>query len=266
MRKNTVFRAGYGISYLPTFDLPGFSSYNTSTALIASNDGGVTPAVTLSNPYPGGILQPSGSSLGLGTLVGQSIAFGSRDRKIPYVHQFSAGFQQLLPWNAVLDVSYVGSRTHDLQVSRNINALDPSYLALGTGLTTQVANPFAGLLPQAPSLNGATINRQQLLLPFPQFQTITENDLSIGYSSYDSLQVKIEKRFAHHFHAIFSYTWAKCLQATSYLNNGQDPLTISPARSARSTNPIAFRSAAAMNCPNSPTTTPFSAASPAAGS
>ena len=222
--KNTVIRAGYGISYLPTFDLPGFSSFNTTTNLAASNDGGLTPAINLTNPYPGGIVQPSGSSQGLATLVGQSITFGNRDRKIPYVHQFSVGFQQLLPWSAVLDVSYVGSRTHDMQVSRNINALDPSYLSLGNGLTAQVANPFAGLLPQAPALNGATITRQQLLLPFPQFQTITENDLSIGYASYDSLQVKVEKRFSHHFHSILSYTWSKSLQATSYLNNGQDPV------------------------------------------
>jgi hypothetical protein len=224
MFKNTVLRTGYGISYLPTFDLPSFSSFNTTTALVASNDGGLTPAVTLTNPYPGGIVQPTGSSLGLGTLDGQSIAFGNRDRKIPYVHQFSFGLQQLLPWQSVLDVSYVGSRTHDMQVSRNINALDPGYLSLGTGLTAQVQNPFAGLLPQSPALNGATITRQQLLLPFPQFQTITENDLSIGYASYDSLQVKVEKRFSQHFHAIFSYTWAKSLQATSYLNNGQDPV------------------------------------------
>jgi hypothetical protein len=220
---NTVFRAGYGISYLPTFDLPSFSSFNTTTSLTASNDGGLTPAVTLTNPYPGGVVQPTGSSLGLATLVGQNISFGNPDRKIPYVHQFSAGFQQMLPWNSVLDVSYVGSRTEDMQVSRNINALNPSYLSMGTALTAQVPNPMAGLFPQSPALNGATITRQQLLLPFPEFQTINQNDLSIGYASYDSLQIKIEKRFAQHFHALFSYTWAKSLQATSYLNNGQDP-------------------------------------------
>jgi len=38
----------------------------------------------------------------------------------------------------------------------------------------------------------ATITQQQLLLPYPQFQTITENDICIGYASYDSLQVQVE--------------------------------------------------------------------------
>jgi hypothetical protein len=36
--------------------------------------------------------------------------------------------------------------------------------------------------------------------------------------------VKVEKRFSQHFHSIFSYTWAKSLQGTGYLNNGQDPM------------------------------------------
>jgi hypothetical protein len=220
---NTVIRGGFGISYLPTFDLAGFSSFNTTTALAASNDGGLTPAVNLVNPYPGGIVQPSGRAQGLATLVGQSIAFANPGRNIPYVKQFSFGIQHLLPWQSVLEVAYVGSRTNDMQVSRNINALPASDLSLGNALNTQVTNPFAGLLPQSPALNGATITQQQLLLPFPQFQTITENLLSMGFASYDSLQVKVEKRFSHNFHAIFSYTWSKSLQATGYLNP-QDPI------------------------------------------
>jgi hypothetical protein len=84
----------------------------------------------------------------------------------------------------------------NMQVSRNLNALPVANLALGNALNTQMPNPFVGLLPQAPTLNGATVTQQQLLLPFPQFQTVTQNDLSIGYASYDSLQMKVEKRFS----------------------------------------------------------------------
>ena len=172
--KNTVFRPGYGITYLPTCDLPSFSSFNTTTGLVASNDGGLTPAVNLSNPYPGGVVQPTGSSLGLATLIGQSISFGNPDRKIPYVHQFSAGFQQMLSWNAVLDISYVGSRTHDMQVPRNINALNPTYNSLGTGLTAQVPESARRPVAAVAGIEWDNYNATTLLLPFPQFQTITE--------------------------------------------------------------------------------------------
>jgi hypothetical protein len=222
--RDTVIRGGYAIQYAPTFDLAGSIGFNTTTTLTPSNDGGLTPAVTLSNPYPGGILQPIGSSQGLGTFIGQNISFADPGRNIPYVHQFSIGIQQLLPMKSVLEVSYVGSRSKDMGVSRNINALPVQQLQLGNALVSQVKNPFAALLPQSPSFNGSTIQQQQLLLPYPQFGTITQNLSPIGSATYDSLQVKVEKRFSYGFHALLSYTWSKALQATGYLNSGQDPI------------------------------------------
>lgn len=106
---------------------------------------------------------------------------------IPYVHQFSLGIQQLLPFKAVLDVSYVGSRTRELPVSNNINAISAQNLVLGNVLNSLDPNPFAGRLPQAPALNVGTITRQQLLLPFPRFGTITVNPMPVGTASFDSL-------------------------------------------------------------------------------
>ncbi|HKQ92556.1 MAG TPA: TonB-dependent receptor, partial [Blastocatellia bacterium] len=78
----TVFRGGYGVSYLPAFD-PGTSlGYAVSTNFVSSTDGGLTPANTLSNPYPVGILTPAGSSQGLQTLLGQSFTFYDTDVRI----------------------------------------------------------------------------------------------------------------------------------------------------------------------------------------
>lgn len=216
--RNTVVRGGYAIQYAPTLDLAGSLGFNATTNLTSSVNGGLTPSITLSNPYPGGILQPVGASLGLGTFLGQNISYGDPTRVIPYVHQFSLGVQQLLPFQAVLDISYVGSRTRDLPVSNNINAISTENLALGNALNTLVTNPFAGKLPQAPALNGTTITRQQLLLPFPQFGTITDNFMPIGSASFDSLQVKAEKRYSRGFYSILSYTWSKALQTNSFLN------------------------------------------------
>ncbi len=212
MFHNTVLRGGYGISYLPTFDLPGLNGFNAATDITASTNGGLTPAVTISNPYPNGIVRPQGSSLGPATLVGQSLTFGDPQRVIPYVEQFSFGLQQLLPLQSVLDVSYVGSRTRDLQVTRNINAISAQQLQLGNALNSHVSNAFP-TLPQT---------LQQSIMPYPQFGALNQADIPIGYTSYDSLQAKIEKRFSHGFHALLSYTWQKTLTGTSYLNP-QDP-------------------------------------------
>ena len=99
----TVIRGGVGLFYLPTFDIPGTQGYTTTTNYVASINGNVTPANNLSNPYPTGIVHPSGSSLGQGTLLGQSITFPDPARVIPYNWQFSFGIQRQLPWGVMVE-------------------------------------------------------------------------------------------------------------------------------------------------------------------
>jgi len=60
-------------------------------------------------------------------------------------------------------------------------------------LTTNVANPFAGLLP-GDGLNGSTTQRQQLLRPYPQFANIDTRRYD-GSSTFDSAQFRLERRF-----------------------------------------------------------------------
>jgi outer membrane receptor protein involved in Fe transport len=224
----TVFRAGYGMTYLPTFDIGYNNGFNISTAFNSSVNGGLTPATYLSNPYPNGILQPAGSALGLSTLLGQSFQFSDPYRVVPFVHQFSAQLQQQLPWQTLLSVGYAGSRSRELQIAKAINEIPASAFALGNALLTQIPNPLYNRLPVSSSINTPTVTRQQLLRPYPQFTSITESNIPAGYSSYDSLQVAFDKRFSHGLNFIVSYTYSKALEATSYLNP-QDSID-NPAR------------------------------------
>src|ERR1700693_4725962 len=152
--KNTVFRAGYGLSYLPTYITGQSQGFTVATPMVTSLNGNLTPAGNLYNPFPTGLIKPSGSSLGLSTLEGQSITFTDTNRTLPFIHQFSAGFQQELPGHVLLDMSYVGSRIRRLAVSQNLDALSTAQLGFGTAyLNTLVANPFFSLLPNT-ALNG----------------------------------------------------------------------------------------------------------------
>ncbi len=218
VRSSTVVRAGYGIYYLPTFNTGRNNGFSVSTPFVATVDGGLTPAGRLSDPYPNGIQVPPGRSLGLATLVGQGFTYGFYERTIPYVHQFSLGFQQEFPWRILIDASYVGSRTRELQTSKGINEISAEQLQLGpTTLLAPVSNPFQGLLPGT-SLNGPTVTRSQLLQPFPQFTGITEAERSIGQAWYNALQVRVEKRFSNGLSFLASYTVSKTLEAVGYLN------------------------------------------------
>ena len=93
----TVIRAGYGLSYFATFTPPIGSGFQISTPYVASPDGNIHFRGQLShNPYPQGILQPTGSRLGLSTFLGQSVTFVDPNRAIPRVHQFSVSVQREL--------------------------------------------------------------------------------------------------------------------------------------------------------------------------
>ncbi|MBL8240246.1 MAG: TonB-dependent receptor [Bryobacterales bacterium] len=213
----TVFRGGYGISYLPTFDTGFNNGFAITTAMVTSTDGGLNPANTLRNPFPDGYLSPVGRSLGLGTLLGQGYSFGYQNREIPFVHQFSAGIQHELPGRILVDASYSGSRTRSLQTAKGINEISAADLAQGNALLTQVPNPLAGRLPGS-AFNGATVPRQQLLRPFPQFAGITEDRRTIGWANYNSLQLRVEKRMSNGVHMLMSYTLGKSIEAVAYLN------------------------------------------------
>ena len=88
-------------------------------------------------------------------------------------------------------------------------------------LSQNVANPLAGLLPGS-GYNSATIARSRLLLPYPQFGSVSIYDYQ-GYSWYHQLRLRMERRFSRGFTAMASYSFSKWMQATEYLNGG-DPV------------------------------------------
>lgn len=219
---NTVLRGGYGIMFMPTFDYGQNNGFSTSTTYVSSVDGGITPSGVLSNPYPAGIDRPVGRTQGLATLVGRGFTFGEPDRKIPYLHQFSLGFQHKLPWRIVVEASYIGTRIQALQASKSINEVSADVYVQGSAVNNKlVPNPFQGLLPGT-SYNGATIVQSQLLRPYPQFGSITRAYNPIGKSWYDALQVQLEKRVTHGLHLLASYTLSKNSEAVGYLNAQDD--------------------------------------------
>jgi hypothetical protein len=188
--------------------------------MVTSVQAGV-PYNTLDNPFPGGVLQPVGSSLGLMTALGQSFTVADpAGGAPPFVHQFSFDIQRELPGDVVVSAAYVGSRSNRLPVTQQLNALPLNSLALGsTALSQSVANPFAGLIPGT-ALNAATVQRRQLLVPYPQFLVngITEMFRPIGKSSYNAAQFLVAKRYSYGLMFNLAYTISKQIDQASYAN------------------------------------------------
>ena len=231
-REKMVIRGGWGITYTPTADVSPTTGFSYSTAPATSvSAAGIVPLVTsncagatcgmLTNPFPTGILAPPGRSLGLLTNVGQGISFISPTRVMPYSHTVSIGVQYQLPFRSVIEVSYNGRFGRSLATSYNRNTVTTAqYLQNGASLTgTSVPNPYAGLLPGT-TLNGGTITLQQSLLPYPQFTGVTETNMPLGTSKYNSIVFNFEKRLSKGLSVIFNGTFGRNSTYGSYLNNG----------------------------------------------
>jgi hypothetical protein len=218
--KPLVFRGGFGRYFLPAGGVTGGQLGFSATTQAQVSTADYHYGAPLSNPFPNGLVLPAGASGGLATGVGGVIGFTDTSMRIPNVWQFSAGFQYELAPGTLVDAAYVGSQTRQLGISRNINYLTVEQLAMGTPYLNQVvANPFYGLLAANTPLGGqATIQRRALMLPYPQFTSVTEQGISTGESWYHSLQLRIERRLKHGVAFLVSLTVSKSMEAVDLLN------------------------------------------------
>jgi hypothetical protein len=226
----TTIRGGYGVFWAPQFAIgtpynpPGYTATST---YVASNDGNATPANSLTNPFPGGLARPTGSTLGDLTGIGQSLSIIDQNARSPRVQQYSFDVQRELPFGVALEVGYVGSHSAHLTQATaniNINALNPALLSQGAALTATVANPFfnhggAGVI------GSATLSQVQLLLPYPTFSTINLQYNDSSHARYDSLVAKVQKRMSMGMTVLSTLTWSRNHDASSggagnFLNAG----------------------------------------------
>jgi len=218
--KPLVFRAGVGRYYLPTVEFGGEIGFSQTTSAQTSTPG-FLPFHTLGNPYPNGLIQPPASSRGLATQVGDNASFNDPGRVVPYVWQYSAGFEYEIIPGLLGEVSYVGSQTKQIQAARPLNFLTEQQLGLGTPFLNQVVpNPFFGVLPITTARGGqATIQRRNLITQFPHFSGLTMGQQNLGSSWYNSVQFKLEQRFKNGLSYLVSYTISKTMESVAFLNS-----------------------------------------------
>jgi hypothetical protein len=174
----TVVRGAYGYFWSqPT----GQDFVNTSLqippGLIVDNQssGSVVPTLSL-----GQFGFASGGTTQLPT-VPSFIAAPYDSRRNPHIQQWNVGIERQLGSTMAASISYVGNRGTDFQESYQANYALP---------------PAAGAI-QARRL-------------YPAFGAITLA-ASDGWSSYHSMQVKVERRFSQGLGMLAAYTWAKAM-------------------------------------------------------
>ena len=220
-----VMRGGWGLYYVnPNNDYLKFNGFSITTNIVNSLDGGRTPIEgIINNPFPNGINVPLGAAGGYETFLGRGFDFVNTNFVVPYVHQFSFGFQYQMPWDSRLEISYVGNRTKDLQTTRPFNEPDLAFRQKCNPLeggnpafcNDQLPNPFKGLEPfrGTTRFTADTLSRFELSRPYPHFGGMTEQARNDGSINYDSLQVTFEKRTRGGLNLTMNYTYSKQIEA-----------------------------------------------------
>jgi len=229
----TVIRGGFGIFAAP-FQIQAInqSGFSTPTLFTPSTNNGLTFIADLNNPFPNGVADSPGSSLGLATFIGRDLTVLSNERKNAQYARFIIGVQREMPLKIGLEVTFVHSRGYDLAVNRSINNIPVQYLnngtefnsAVQTFLNATVPNPFRGLVPSNATFNAQTIARRNLLTPFPQFGNVVLSQYN-GSSTYNSIQIQAIKRFTKNLSLNASYSFSREHEKTQYLNPQDTELT-----------------------------------------
>jgi hypothetical protein len=231
----TVVRGGYGIFFSFLGERRGDvvqTGFTRDTNFVPSNDSGLTFVNSLSNPYPAGILEPIGSSMGAQTYIGQAITFFNTNPQVAYAQRWTLSLQREFPGGFVAEAAYVGNRGTHIEINRNLNVTPQKYLSKSpvrdqqtiNYLTALVANPFYGVtLPAGATstFTSITIARERLMRPFPQYDSVNTTSYG-GYTWYHGMQLRLEKRLSKGYSVMVNYGWSKNMQATEFLNQ-DDP-------------------------------------------
>lgn len=222
----TVVRTGYGIFYLPyagqaAGNATGTEGFSTQTDWVGTIDG-FTPVNLLRNPFPSGLLRPTGSSLGLLTNVGQNMTTAIDRNSIhsSYVQQWNFHIQRELPGRVVVEPAYVASKgTHLVDSGWEMNQLPVSLQSLGNSLQQLVPNPFYGLIKSG-ALATQQVQRGQLLRPFPQYQSVTNYRPTSSSSIYHAFQMRVQREFGKSASFLLSYSAGKLIDDNEGVGTG----------------------------------------------
>jgi hypothetical protein len=212
---DTVIRGAYGIFWLPIGNAWGEDPANDAitsfyTPYDASENGGLTPANHFSNPFPNNSVRksPGRDPSYAQTLFGTGIYGQTPTSVTAYVQQWNFGVQRTWKGGIFMDLAYAGTGGRHLGNEFPIDVLpDAAKTTYGNALFGQVPNPYYGII-QNGGLIGPTVSLAQTLLPYPQYNGV--NDEEWGYNSdYNSMQLKLQKRFSSGQTFLLAYTISK---------------------------------------------------------
>jgi hypothetical protein len=191
----TVLRGAYGVFFSEP-KLLGMNLFSVNPPLITNQTFFSSREAPLSfaNPFPLGLAAAGGVP---------AVNSYQRDRRTPYVQTWSFNVQHMLPGDFLVDAGYVGNLA--VKMGRRVDLNVP---------ITPAAGPIQGRRP------------------LPNFGP-ARHFMHDANSSYNSLQVRVERQFSHGFSVLSSYTFSRSIDISGdeQVGNTIDPLNLNRDRS-----------------------------------
>jgi hypothetical protein len=184
--QNWAFRASYGITDQPWSVDPYSAAYGVGLNPQGSKGYGSSAAFLLKDgPGPGSVVYPKLSDLSNSQFNYQNVSYYPRHRPITYYQQALLSVQHQLPGQVLVDVSYVFTKGTHMGFSRDINQVPQKDM-------TQYSNCYNSptAYPLFCSINGALFD---------------------GYSNYNALQFRVQKRYSNGLSFLLNYAYSKTM-------------------------------------------------------
>jgi hypothetical protein len=224
MRDKVVLRGGYGIFYggqengpfsnpSPGFNPPFLSSqaFVPNCSAASANPNGLD--CSISGALPLNSLQAGFPATSLSDPIAPELYALDPHLVTPYNQQWHLDLEYQLPADTVFEISYGGSRGLKLFAFYNGNQAVPD------------ANPSDATAPRRPANDAAPGAPGPCTLANPDncnpaLDTTIATLRSNAESNYNSLQVRLEKRYSHGLQYEVAYTWAHSLDDASSASLG----------------------------------------------
>ena len=173
-------RAGTGIFYMQDTGNPRFDMARNLSGRRRDNTLLLTPDLTWDVPFRGvGTANDCGVAPPLVCLTNVYVLGNMPDRKTPYMWQYLVNFQRELGGATAIEVGYLGSRSYRLERMFDWNET-------------------------IPGVTGSVQSRK----PYPEFTKLQEIG-NVAEARYNSLAVKVTRRFQDGFSLLGGYTLSK---------------------------------------------------------
>jgi hypothetical protein len=191
-----------------------YTGYAQTTTTLGLASG--VPRQALANPYPASanpVIEGYGQAYGRYTGLGSAISLDQYEQRPQINDRFNISYQRRIWLGIVTDVSYFFNYGTRVPYDINLNMMDPAFrYEQKAAITTQVANPFRNYLTvdKFPGAlrNTATVTIGSLLVPYPQYTTITQTNTNGRIAKAHTFELRAQRPFVKGLSFVASYAYS----------------------------------------------------------